>query len=617
MKRKDLMKLCAAAVSAAMIMGTTGAALAEEVPVETNTGETAIVLSDEGITVDGAEISTDSASAVYAGAEIVYYQADQGATYGEGDEDDGHTPEEAAEHTVVTITQPGTYRVSGSISRGQIAIDLGEEAEDDANAVVNLILDNAEINCSVASGIVVYNAYECGDDDTETATKDVDTSAAGFNLILADGTENTVNGSHVAKIYKEGTTQEQIDADEAKKLWKFDAAIDSLVSFNITGEEAGDGKLNVIADNEGVSSALHMTINGGEIVISSADDAINASEDLVSVLTINGGTVTCDSGLGAEGDGIDSNGWIVVNGGYTIACANASSQDSGVDADMGIYVNGGTVLASGNMYDEVSADSQQAFLVLNFAETVEEGQLLMLKNSNDEPVAAFSAVNAFTTTVYSCDLLSEGDYTLYKVSSVEGELNGSIYTNITGYEGEVQLQYSGTGMMGAGGFGGGRGQMPGGMQQGEMPEGMEIPEGGQMPEGMEMPEGGQMPEGMEMPEGGQMPEGMEMPEGGQMPQMEQNGQGGGQMPEGMELPEGVEAGQMPEGMEMPEGGQMPQIGQNGQGGGQTPEGMEMPEGGEMPEGRGNRQGTGGQTESSTTFTIAGVQNTFSQITEVQ
>ena len=604
MKRKDLMKLCAAAVSAAMIMGTTGAALAEE-----SNAETVIVLSDNGITVDGTEISTDESAAVYAGAEIVYYQAGQGATYGAGDEDDGHTAEEAAEHTVVTITQPGTFRVSGSISKGQIAVDLGEDAEDDANAVVNLILDQAEINCSVASGIVVYNAYECGSDEVETATKDVDTTGAGFNLILADGTENTVNGSHVAKIYKEGTTQEQIDADEAKKLWKFDAAIDSLVSFNITGEEAGDGKLNVIADNEGVSSALHMTINGGEIVISSADDAINASEDGVSVLTINGGTVTCDSGLGAEGDGIDSNGWIVVNGGYTIACANASSQDSGVDADMGIYVNGGTVLASGNMYDEVSADSQQAFLVLNFAEAVEEGQLLMMKNSNDEPVAAFSAVNAFTTTVYSSNLLSEGDYTLYKVSSVEGELNGSIYTNITGYEGEVQLQYSGTGMMGAGGFGGfggGRGQMPGGMQQGEMPKGMEVPESVEAGERPKMPEGGQMPEGMEKPEGGELPEGMEKPENGQMPEGMEKPEGG-QMPEGMEMPE---AGQMPEEMEVPEGGQMPE-------GMEKPEGGEVPEGIEMPEGRGNGQGTGGQAELSTTFTIAGVQNTFSQITEVQ
>ena len=553
MKRKDLMKLYAAVMTGVISLGSAGMVYAEEPAVAEE--KTEIILSDDKILVDGTEISTDVSAAVYAGAEIVYYQAGQGELYGEGDEEEEHTPEEAAEHTVITITQPGTYCVSGSISKGQIAVDLGEGAKEDAAAVVNLILDQAEINCSVAPGIVVYNAYECGNDDAETATKDVNTDAAGFNLILADGTANTVNGSHVAKIYKEGTTQEQVDADEAKKLWKFDAAIDSLVSFNIMGEENGDGKLNVIADNEGISSALHMTVNGGEIVISSADDAINASEDYVSVLTINGGTITCDSGLGNEGDGIDSNGWIVINGGYTIACANGASADSGVDADMGIYLNGGTVLGSGNMYDQVSGESEQTFMVLSFAERIEEGQLLMLKNRDGEPVAAFSAVNEFTTTVYGSDLLEEGEYTLYKVDSVEGELNGSIYTNITSYEGEVQLQHSGNGMTGIGGFrnfGGGDGQRP---------------------EGMEMPEG---------IEPGQRPEGMELPEG-----MEP-----GQRPEGMKLPEGMEPGQRPEGMELPE---------------------EM-ESGQRPEGMGLFQEESGQLESDSTFMISGVQNMFSQIT---
>lgn len=499
-KKRMMEKTCAWTVAAAMIFAP-GMASAEANPEDTadaagvealaDSHETVIHLSDAGVKVDGADISTDTASAVYAGAELVYYKEGQDALYGEGDEDDGHSAEEAAAHTVVTITQPGTYRVSGSISKGQIAVDLGEEAENDATAVVNLILDNADITCTAASGIVVYNAYECGSDDKQSASKDADTGAAGFNLILADDSTNTVNGSHVAKIYKEGTTQEQIDADEAKKQWKFDAAIDSLVSFNIDGEASKNGKLTVNADNEGISSKLHMTINGGEITIHSADDAINASEDYVSVLTINDGIITCDSGLGAEGDGIDSNGWIVVNGGYTISCANGSSQDSGVDADNGIYLNGGTVLASGNMYDEVSDESEQPFMVLNFAGKIEEGQLLMLKNSSDEPVAAFSAVNAFTTAVYGSELVTEGEYTLYKVSAVIGERNGSIYTNITDYQDAVQLQYGSDSMFGAGGFGGGH-QMQKPIGNGEIPERPEGIEPGEKPEGME---NGQIPGG--------------------------------------------------------------------------------------------------------------------------
>ena len=506
MKKKYLAMLCAVTVTVSMMTcggtvfaeeNTAAGAMQQEVQAES---ETEILLSDEGITVNGEQISSNASDAVYGGAQIVYYKSGQDALYGEGDEEDGHTEEEAAEHTVITITAPGTYRVKGSISKGQIAIDLGEDSREDESAVVNLILDQAEINCSVAPAIVVYNAYECGSDDEETATKDVDTTNGGFHLILADGSENTVNGSYVAKIYKEGMTQEEVDAGEAKKQWKFDAAIDSLVSFEIDGEEEKDGVLKVTAENEGISSGLHMTINGGTVDIHSGDDAINTSEDGVSVFTVNDGTLICNSNLGKEGDGIDSNGWIVLNGGSVTSYANPDSQDSRVDSDLGIYVNGGTLLSGGNMYDEISEDSEQPFLVLSFQEQAEGGQLLMLKDSTEEPIAAFGAENQFTTLVYSSDLLTDGEDTLYKVSSVDGELDGNIYTNIISYEDAVQLQYSTTGMMGPGG---GQGERP------EMSEGMEMGERPEKPEGMENGERPEKPEGMENGERPELPEGME------------------------------------------------------------------------------------------------------------
>lgn len=304
---------------------------------ETKTTECKIELSDNGILVDGKAISENPEDSVYAGADIVYYKEGQDSTYGAGDEDDGHSEEEAAEHTVITITKAGTYRVSGTLSKGQIAIDLGEDSRDDESAVVNLILDNADITCTVSSAIVVYNAYECGSDDTETATKDIDTTNAGVHIILADDSENTVTGSHVAKIYKEGTTQEDVDAGNAKKQWKFDAAIESLVSIAFDAEEEGTGSLAVNSDNEGIETYLHLTVNGGNITINSFDDGINANEDGVSVITINGGAVTVNAGAGQEGDGLDSNGWIVINDGFIVTAANATSPDSGVDSDNGIY----------------------------------------------------------------------------------------------------------------------------------------------------------------------------------------------------------------------------------------------------------------------------------------
>ena len=453
-----------------------------------------IQLSDDGITVEGETISADDTAAVYAANDIVYYESGKDFTYGEGTEKDAHTKEEADAHTVVHIAKAGQYVLSGKLSKGQIAIDLGKDAEEDPNAVVTLVLNGVDITCEVAPAVIFYNVYECGSDDEETATKEVDLADAGARVIIANNSDNKVNGSYVARIYKPGTvelTEDGTAVADAKKLHKYDAAFYSKKSMRIQGGNKGNGngKLSIQAANEGLDTELHLTIDGGIIDIESGNDGINTNEDNVSVTTINGGRLSIVvNGSTGEGDGIDSNGWLVINGGTVLAQACAFSADAGIDSDKGIHINGGTVVASGSMLDRIESGGQ---VYATFSAQSRKTGTIQLKDKDGNVVLTHEIVNSYSILVVSSPVMAE-EYSVW--------------------DGDTQLQTGG----GQGGFG------PGGMG------GMQPPEGGfgerpDFPDGMEPPEGGRP----SRPEGGypSFPEGMEPPEGdwGGMPTFGGNG----------------------------------------------------------------------------------------------
>ena len=499
-----------------------------EIPYESRfDAVTEVNVSDSGITVNGAG-ETD---AVYTSHDIIYYEDkdayDSGYPYGEGEVHERNSAEEAAAHTVVNITAPGAYRVSGKLSKGQLRIDLGETAYEDPNAVVELILSNADITCTVAPAVIFINVYECdGNWSADTAKSDVDTSAAGANLILEG--ENAVSGSHVARIYK--------DKEGEKKLWKQDGAIYSYMSMNVYGP----GKLDLTADNEGLDTELHLTINGGDIAIRSQDDGINTNEDGVSVTAINGGNVHIMAGLGKEGDGIDSNGWLVINGGTVVSAANPGA-DAGLDSDMGSYINGGTVIALGSTMDWAESDSEQVTMNLQFAANQSSDAAVVVTRQDGTVIFAYDPTvdevlsdhkRVYSGAVISCTNFYVGE--TYHVF-VDGEVNGSdvggVYdvTTVTGYSGGIQMCYTGTDVRMRPG-----GMMPGNFEPDDMPEDFDP---GERPEGMEKDEPPQMPDG----EKASIPEEWEP----------------GQMPEDFEpdnMPEDFDPGQKPEGMERPDDG---------------------------------------------------------------
>ena len=522
-----------------------------EVTADTTPAPTAPALTaDVDITLSDGEItlSTDTAT-VFTSHDIIYYEDrdtyDSGNPYGDSDKADRHSAAEAAAHTVVNITAPGTYRLSGKLSAGQIRIDLGDNAAEDPNAVVNLILDNVDLTCTVAPAILFLNVYECdGNWSTETAKPNVDTTTAGANLILADGSVNNVNGSYVAKIYK--------DKDGEKKLWKQDGAIYSYMSMNVLG----GGKLKLVAANEGLDSELHLTINGGDISIYAGNDGINTNEDGVSVTTINAGSLHIIAGLDQEGDGIDSNGYLVINGGTVVSAAHPAA-DAGLDSDLGSFVNGGTVIALGSTMDWAESDSDQVTMNLQFAQYQSSGSAIVVTDMAGTVVFAYDPstdevlgehTRQYMGAVISCGNFHVGQtYQVYLDGTVTGTDKGGVYdvTTITGFEGGILQAFTGTDVnMGPGGMG--RPPQMDGQQSpdwmpGQMPDGQQPPEG-EMPT---MPAGQMLPEG-EMPT---MPAG-QMPPEGEMPTMP-----AGQMPP--EKPDG----QMPPGNF---GGQRPNQSQTGE-----------------------------------------------------
>lgn len=393
-----------------------------------------IQLSDDMILVNGAPILEDTSQAVYLAHQVEVHE---------------DVPEEleGLSNRVVTITEDGTYHFTGSAGDAQIAVKAGEDDE------VRIILDNVDIACRTAPAIEVLTAK-----DPRTVGE------YAVTIELAEGSMNNVTGSHT----------EEVEEDDVK----LSGTITSLVSVGFVGE----GYLNVDGDNEGIEVKLgHMTFDGGNIIVTSGDDPLNASEDGVSVITVNDGILHLKvrPDKGGEGDGMDSNGAIIINGGVVDSYAHPDSMDSGIDSELGCTINGGIVLGAGNMYDEISAESAQLFMALQFAETVDD--MIVLTTMDGSLVGVSQESAGYTSFVFSLPELEEGDYYLYLGGELEMQDGEMVYTPGT------QLQHGGS-------FGGrmGRGGKAGMVRPEDMPQ---LPEGMEKPEDMPEP-----PEGMRRPD---------------------------------------------------------------------------------------------------------------------
>jgi len=195
---------------------------------------------------------------------------------------------------VLTIKQPGTYVLSGTLENGQILIDAKK------NDTVRLVLNGVSLHNEKGSAIYAPKSKD-------------------LILVLENGTKNTVSDGPSYAASK--------DDNEP------DAAIFAQNSLSITG----NGVLTVAGNHKhGIRAQDFLKITGGVISVRSVGDALRGRDGV----DIQNGSFTLETG----GDGIQSNNdkdeakGIVRIAGGTFAIA---AKNDGIQAKSSLTITGG------------------------------------------------------------------------------------------------------------------------------------------------------------------------------------------------------------------------------------------------------------------------------------
>ena len=433
------------------------------------------------------------------------------------------TGAEVSDDNTVTITEGGSYVISGELSDGMIEVDTEEE--------VKLILQGVGITNEDGPAIYVKEAKSCyietaegtenilsdGESYAETEDKQKATIFSNDRLVLLGEGSLTVNGN-----YKHGICSDT-EVYVVSGTYTITAVKDGIHTNNWISVEGG--KVQITATDDGMQSKGPVALNGGTITIAAEDKGVTAYGDLTvndgtiqiskceegleskNDLTINGGTTEItgnDDGLNARtsitinggilyaemtaGDAIDSNGSMTITGGLILAFG-AQMPEGGADCDMNeIKITGGTLIATGGTNSAPSeSESSQISVLLGSAS---KGDMIGILDSDGNTVFAFEAPGNYSNMLLStATITSDQDYTVYTGGTITGDSYHGYYENGSYTGGTESISFTTDGMVisaggtsdDMGGFGGG-GKMP---EDGEKPQ---MPENGEMPQKQEQGE---------------------------------------------------------------------------------------------------------------------------------
>lgn len=181
---------------------------------------------------------------------------------------------------------------------------------------------------------------------------------------------------------------------------------------------------------EGLESKNILTINGGELDITTYDDAINASKAIV----INGGRINCYS-LG--NDGIDSNGTLTITGGIVLS-SGTNMPEEGFDCDQNPFtITGGVLIGTGGATSTPTSTlcTQQAVV---YRTTGVANQLFHVRDAQGNDILTYKIPRTYSsmTILFSTPKIAKNTaYSIYKGGSVSGGTEFRGYTTGGTYTG--------------------------------------------------------------------------------------------------------------------------------------------------------------------------------------
>jgi hypothetical protein len=272
--------------------------------------------------------------------------------------------------SVATITAAGTYLISGTLDDGELVVDTTDDASvvlvldgvditSSASAAIS-VTDAKDVVVDLASGssntLSDASGYAVDADANAALYSSADLTITGTGELTVNGNGNDGIASGDGLVIESGTiTVTAVDDGIRGKDYlavtggtiTVDAGGDGLKSDNADDETAGfidieDGDLTVTAEDDGLAAQTDVVVTGGTLDVLAGGGAAAAAEESSAkgisgavIVVVEGGDVTIDS----ADDAIHSSGGVHIASGSV----TAASGDDGVHADTALLIEGGKV----------------------------------------------------------------------------------------------------------------------------------------------------------------------------------------------------------------------------------------------------------------------------------